>query len=98
MLAAVGAAGARAAAAVLTAAGVEAGAGLVGEAAALLGGWHHLGHEELVLRPLHRDLLADELLDRLDAERARFVDQRERLAAGAGPRRPADPVDVVLRV
>src|SRR5215470_893701 len=80
------------------ASGVQPGSTLVGEAASLLGRRHHLGNEEVVLRPLDGDLLPDVLLDGLDPERARLVDEADRLAAGSGPRRPPDPVDVVFSV
>src|SRR5262245_20033870 len=73
----------------------EARAALLGVAPALVGGRHDLGHEEVVLRPLDGDLLADELLDHLDAQRAGLVHERHRLAASAGPGRAPDAMDIV---
>src|SRR5207249_11377505 len=46
-----------------TAARLEPRAALLGEPAALFGGRLDLGHEEVVVRPLHGDLLTDALLD-----------------------------------
>src|SRR2546428_462742 len=66
-----------------TAGRLEPRAALLGEPAALFGGRLDLGHEEVVVRPLHGDLLTDELLDRLEVERARLVHEGERLAARA---------------
>src|SRR5262249_4478564 len=71
---------------------------LLGVTPALLGGGHDLVHEGVVVRPLRRNLLADELLDGLDAQRARLVHHADRLAAGAGAGRAADTVDVILGV
>src|SRR5207244_3316570 len=83
---AVVAAPAAAAEAVLAAAPrLEARAPLFRVTAALLRGRLDLGHDQVVLRPLHRDLLADELLDALEVQRAGLVHQRDGLAAGAGP-------------
>src|SRR5262249_8721863 len=53
---------------------------------------------EVIVGPLHRDLLADELLDSLVQERTRFVGEADRRAGRAGARSPTDTVDVVLRV
>src|SRR5712692_10288607 len=69
---------------------------LLGIAAPLLAGGLDLGQVELVAGPLHADLLADELLDGLEEERARLVGQADRLAGRARPRGAADAVDVVL--
>src|SRR5262249_12906734 len=71
---------------------------LLREAAALLAARFDLGQVQIVLGPVDLDLLADELLDGLDAERARLVDQADGLARGTRARRAPDPVDVVLRV
>src|SRR5262252_5350337 len=53
---------------------------------------------ELITGPLDANLLADELLDGLEQERARLVREADGLAGGAGTRRAADPMDVVLHV
>src|SRR3989304_9663056 len=76
----------------------QARAALLRVAAPLLRGRLDLGQEEVVVGPPDGDLLADELLDRLEAERARLVHQGDRLAARAGARRAPDAGDVVLRV
>src|SRR5262245_13897037 len=94
-----GAAGARLCAAGLAAAPRRparrhALAAFLGEAPALLAGGLDLGQVVLVARPLHADLLTDELLDRLDVERARLVGQADRLARGARPGGTADAVHV----
>src|SRR5262245_15124120 len=73
-------------------------AALLRELPALLAGRLDLRQVEIVLRPLDLDLLADELLDRFDAEGARLVHEADRLAGRTGPRGAADPMDVVLRV
>src|SRR5439155_716638 len=57
-----------------------------------------LRQKEVVVRPLHRDLLADELLDRLERQGARLVHEADRLAARPRAPRSADPVHVVLGV
>src|SRR4030095_5511108 len=79
-------------------AGRETRAAFLGVAAALLRGRLDLLHKQVVVRPLDRDLLADELLDRLERERARLVDQADRLAAGAGARGADHAMHVVLGV
>src|SRR5262249_33130997 len=70
--------------------GGRARAFLVGVASALLARGLDLRQERLVLRPLHGDLLADELLDGLDLEPPRLVGQADGLAGGARARRPPD--------
>src|SRR5215470_1314855 len=91
--------GTAAPAAIVTApACLEARTPLLGVASALLGGRLDLGHDQVVLRPLDEDLLADELLDRLEVQRASLVHERDRLTAGAGSGRAADAMDVVLRI
>src|SRR5262245_23252377 len=77
--------------------GVEARAALLRVPAPLLGGRPDLRQDQVVLRPLDRDLLADELLDPLEVERAGLVHEGDRLAARSRPRRAADAVDVVFR-
>src|SRR5439155_25126136 len=67
-------------------------------APALLAGGLDLGQEPLVFRPLDGDLLVDELLDRLERERARLVGEADGLAGGAGAGGAADAVHVVLGV
>jgi hypothetical protein len=79
-------------------AGLEASAPLLGVAPALLGGRLDLGHDQVVLRPLHEDLLADELLDRLEVQSALASSTRRWPCRRAGPGRAADAMDVVLRV
>src|SRR6185503_4838606 len=54
-------------------------------AAPLLARRLDLGEVEVVLGPVHLDLLGDELLDGLERERARLVHQADRLARRAGP-------------
>src|SRR6266511_1692126 len=71
---------------------------LIGVAPALLAGGLDLGQEPVVLGPLDADLLADELLDRLERQRARFIGEADGLAGGARARGAADAVDVVLGV
>src|SRR5262245_50780574 len=80
------------------AARLEACTALLGEAPALLGARLDLRQDQVVLRPLDENLLPDELLDRLEVQRARLVDERDGLATGAGPSRATDAVDVVLGV
>src|SRR5215475_1080103 len=79
-------------------AGRHARALLVGVAPALLARGLDLRQEGLVLRPLHGNLLADELLDGLDLERPCLVGQADGLARGARARRASDAVHVVLGV
>src|SRR5215831_20480202 len=79
-------------------AGRHARALLVGVAPALLARGLDLRQEGLVFRPLHGDLLADELLDGLDLERARLVGQADGLASGSRTRRAPDAVHVVLGI
>src|SRR4029453_10567617 len=67
-------------------------------APALLAGGLDLGQIEIVRGPLHRDLLADELLDGLEVERPRLVHEAERLAGRPRPRGAPDAVDIVLGV
>src|SRR4029077_7688485 len=67
-------------------------------AAPLLAGGLDLGQVEVVLAPVHLALLGDELLDGLERERPRLVDQADRLARRAGPRGAPDAVHVVLCV
>src|SRR5215831_16171883 len=86
------------AAAGATGAGGHARTLLVGVASALLARGLDLRQEGLVLRPLHGDLLADELLDGLDLERPCLVGQADGLAGGARARRASDAVHVVLGV
>ena len=76
----------------------EPRAPLLGVAPALLGRRLDLLHEQVVVGPFDRDLLADEFLDRLERERARLVHEADRLAARPRARRPADAVHVVLGV
>src|SRR5213593_2334604 len=71
---------------------------LLGVTPALFGGGHDLVHEGIVVGPLDGNLLADELLDGFDPQRARLIHHADRLAAGAGARRAADAVDVILGV
>src|SRR5512144_3454867 len=71
---------------------------LLGIAPALLAGGLDLGQVQLIARPLHTDLLADELLDRLDVQRARLVGEADGLARRAGARGPTDAVHVVLGI
>src|SRR6185369_14101322 len=89
---------AAAAAPVAAAPRIETRSSLVGIAPALLGARPDLREIEIVLGPRDRNLLADELLDGLQVERARLVDQRDGLAAGARARGAPDAMDVVLRV
>src|SRR5262245_37615284 len=86
------------AAIVTTPAGLEARPPLLGVAPALLGGRLDLRHDEVVFRPLDEDLLPDELLDRLEVQGAGLVHERDGLAAGAGPGRAPDAMDVVLGI
>src|SRR6266542_4942561 len=81
-----------------TASGRQALALLLRVAAPLLARGLDLGQVQLVVGPLNADLLADELLDGLEQERARLVGQADGLAGGAGTRRAADAVDVVLGI
>src|SRR6185503_2698061 len=67
-------------------------------AAPLLARRLDLGEVEVVLGPVHLDLLGDELLDGLERERARLVHQADRLARRAGPRGAPDAVHIVLRI
>src|SRR6266436_5801137 len=67
-------------------------------AAALLARRLDLRQVEVIVGPLDADLLADELLDGLEQERARLVGEADGLAGGAGARRPPDPMNVVLDV
>src|SRR6185369_5187362 len=71
---------------------------LVGVASAFFRGRLDLLHEDVVVSPFARDLLADELLDRFEGQGARLIDQADRLAARAGARGAADPVHVVFGV
>src|SRR5262245_61337023 len=57
-----------------------------------------LSQVELVTGPLDTDLLSDELLDGLEQQRAGLVREADGFAGGAGARRAADPVDVILDV
>src|SRR5438309_10462658 len=77
---------------------IEPRAPLVGVAAPLFRGRLDLRQVEIVLRPLDRNLLADELLDGLEIQRARFVDERVGHAGRAGTRGAADAVVVILGV
>src|SRR5712691_960566 len=77
---------------------LEPRAALLREPASLLGGRLDLGHEEVVVRPLHRDLLADELLDRFEVKGARLIHEADRLAARARARRAPDAMHVVFGV
>src|SRR5262249_34697893 len=79
-------------------AGRHARALLVGIAPALFARGLALRSEGFVLRPLHGNLLADELLDGLDLERPCLVGQADGLARGARARRASDAVHVVLGV
>src|SRR5512146_1117621 len=71
---------------------------LLGVTAPLLAGRLDLGQVQVVLGPVHLDLLGDELLDRLERQRPRLVHQADRLARRAGTRGAADTVHVVLGV
>src|SRR5215471_13464347 len=71
-------------------AGRHARALLVGVAPALLARGLDLRQEGLVLRPLHRNLLSDELLDGLDLERPCLVGQADGLAGSTRARRASD--------
>src|SRR5262245_44353761 len=71
---------------------------LLGVAPALLAGRLDLRQVQVVVGPLDADLLTDELLDRLQEERARLVGQADGFAGGAGARGAPDPVHVVLDV
>src|SRR5262245_66374826 len=91
--------GTAAAATVVTSATrLGARATLLGEAPALLRARPDLRQDEVVLGPLDEDLLPDELLDRLEVQRAGLVHERDRRAAGAGAGGATDAVDVVLRL
>src|SRR5215472_3052839 len=81
-----------------SAAGGHALAFFLGVAPPLLAGGLDLGEVEIVVGPLHADLLADELLDGLEQERARLVGESDGLAGGAGAGRTPDAMDVVLDV
>src|SRR5262245_48903416 len=74
---------------------VEPRAALLGEPPTLLDRRLDLGHEQIILRPLDGDLLADELLDRLEIERARLVDEADGAPGRARARRASDAVHVV---
>src|SRR2546428_1479850 len=77
---------------------IEPGASFFSVLASLFGRRLDLRNVEIVLGPVDGDLLPDELLDRLDVERAGLVDETDRLATGAGARGAADPVHVILGV
>ena len=74
----------------------ETRAALLGIAAALLGGRLDLLQKQIVVGPLDRNLLTDELLDRLERQGARLVDETDRLAARARAGGAADAVHVCL--
>src|SRR5262249_53235054 len=92
------AAAAAPAAIVASPARVQPRAPLLGVAPPLLGRGTDLRQDQVVLGPLDPDLLADELLDRLQVEPARFIDQGDALGAGARPGGAADAMHVVLDV
>lgn len=52
--------------------------------------------EQTVVGPLDRDLVAQQLFERLEACDKDLVGQGDRLTKGPGAGRPADPVDVVI--
>ena len=89
---------ATAAAAIEPAPRVEARATLLREAPALIRRRLDLGDEQVVLRPLDGNFLADELLDGLEVQHARLVHEADGAAGGARPRRAPDAVHVVFRI
>src|SRR5881296_4727343 len=92
------AAAAAASAAIEAAARVQPRATLLREAPALIRRRLDLGDEQVVLRPLDGNFLADELLDGLEVQHARLVHEADGAAGGARPRRAPDAVHVVFRI
>src|SRR5262249_50399198 len=81
-----------------SAARLEPCAPLFRKSPALVGRGLDLVEIEIVLRPLHRDLLTDVLLDRLQIERTRFVNERDGLAARTRAGGAPDAMNVVFGV